>query len=326
MPRWLSRALEPIGWLALLPMLGLTITLWFGVEGRRTISALQALTPWVLVWAAPLALTATLCRRHALALAALVPLGTLLVMSHPIVFHDDAPAAAATSPRITIAFANVLYDNPTPDDVAARMLATDADVLMLAEFTVPVQQALDRAAGDDYPYRAERVGYGSGSIGMWSRHPIAGGGVVDIGGRPAVDAVLDVEGQQMRVLVVHPYAPTSQPDRWRRQLELIGDLAADGPLPTVIIGDFNAARWHPSFRRLLDRGWRDVHETLGHGWSVSWPMDEGWRPPTFVRIDHALFGDGTTPTSVDDFDVPNSDHKAFVVTFAFTDEGIRAAG
>ncbi len=65
MPRWVIRTLDTIGWLALVPMLALCVTLCFGIEGRRTIAAFQALTPWVLVWAAPIALAASLGRRHA---------------------------------------------------------------------------------------------------------------------------------------------------------------------------------------------------------------------------------------------------------------------
>jgi len=72
----------------------------------------------------------------------------------------------------------------------------------------------------------------------------------------------------------------------------------------------------------MARGWRDAHELLGHGWSVSWPMDEGLLPPPFVRIDHALFGNDLTPTAIDDFEVTNSDHKGFVVTFALTEAAI----
>lgn len=323
MPRWVRTTLDTIGWVALAPILGLAVTQWFGIEGRRTITAFQALTPWVLVWSVPLALVASLCRRHVLALVSLLPLATLLVLSQPVVFHSDAPSAADSSPQLTIAYDNVLFINPTPDVAAETLLATDADVLVLAEFVVPVRDALEALVGDDdYPFRAEVVTRSSSSIGIWSRHRIVSGGVVDVGGRPTVDVVLDVDGHEIRVLGVHPNPPTFDADLWQMQLSAIGDHAAAGDLPTVIVGDFNASRWHPSFRSLLDRGWRDVHETLGRGWSVSWPMDEGLRPPPFVRIDHSLFGDGITPVALDDLDIPGSDHKGFVVTFGLTEAAL----
>lgn len=311
--------LEALGWLALLPMFGLCLTLWFGYDGRRTVAALQALTPWVLVWAAPLAVAATLTRRHPLALAALVPLATLLVLSAPIVFHGSPPAAAASSPRLSIAYANVLYSNPTPDAAATTLLAADADVMVLVEFATPLRDALAAATPEgDYPYRDELVYRGAGSIGVWSRHPIVSGGVIEVDGRPTVDVVLDVDGAEFRVLGVHPHPPTFEADSWSQQLAAIGHRFEQSTLPTAIVGDFNGSRWHPSFRDLLDRGLTDVHEVMGHGWSVSWPMDEGLLPPQFVRIDHALYGDGITPTALHDLVVPGSDHKGFVVTFALT--------
>jgi len=322
MARWVHRTLDTIGWLALAPMLALCVTLWFGIEGRRTIAAFQALTPWVLVWALPLALAASLGRRHGLALVALVPVITLMVLVYPVVFHPEPAAAAPGSPTLTVAYSNVLFNNPTPELVAAELLATDADVLVLVEFVTPVQRALEEAAGDDYPYRAEAVFRSAGAIGLWSRHPIVSGGVVEVEERPTVDVVLEVDGHEIRVLGVHPHPPTFNTQMWSQQIAAIGDRAAVGNHPTLIVGDFNASRWHPSFRDLMARGWRDAHELLGHGWSVSWPMDEGLLPPPFVRIDHALFGNDLTPTAIDDFEVTNSDHKGFVVTFALTEAAI----
>ena len=319
MPRWIPNALHAAGWLALLPMLGLCGTLWLGIDDRRTIAAFQALTPWVLVWAAPLAVAATLARRHALALTTLAPLFTLLVLSAPIVFHSAPPAAASGSPSLTIAYSNVLYSNTTPDAAAATLLAQDTDVLVLVEFAAPVRDALLAAVPDgDYPFREEAVDGGAGSIAVWSRHPITAGGVAQEDGWPIIDVTLDVEGSTFRVIGVHPHPPTFDAPAWRRHLAQIGDRFAVSTMPTAVVGDFNGSRWHPSFRALLDRGLTDAHEALGRGWTVSWPMDEGLLPPTFVRIDHALYGDGLTPTALHDLEVPGSDHKGFVVTFALT--------
>ena len=61
-------------------------------------------------------------------------------------------------------------------------------------------------------------------------------------------------------------------------LATIGDEATSPGPPTIVVGDFNASRWHPPFRRLLRRGLRDSHEWLGHGFSTSWPND--WRHAT----------------------------------------------
>ncbi len=313
-------SLETVAWLALVPMFGLCLTQWFGIEGRRTITAFQALTPWVLIWALPIALIATAVRRHALALSALIPLATLLVLSYPIVFHADAPKAAADSPHLTIAFANLLYSNPVPEQAAHTLLKADADVMVLVELDTPLHNAFTRATPTgDYPYRVERANRGSESIAIWSRFPIESGGLITVSERPSIDVVLDVNGRSVRLFAVHPYPPTHDAVGWERQLKAISEYAADSTLPTIVIGDFNGSRWHPSFRALLEAtGLQDTHETLGHGWSTSWPMDEGLLPPPFVRIDHALFGHGITPMTITDLRAPGSDHRGFHVTFGFT--------
>ena len=105
---------------------------------------------------------------------------------------------------------------------------------------------------------------------------------------------------------------------WRDELRSIGDAAADGDGPTLLIGDFNAARWHPSFRALLRRGWRSGHEMLGRGWTVSWPT-LGYPAPPFVRLDHALVDHHLAPVDVREVSIPGSDHRAFVMSFALSE-------
>ena len=170
-----------------------------------------------------------------------------------------------------------------------------------------------------YPYRLVRVLDDSQGLALYSRFPIVVGDIHLIGTRLGLEAVLDVKGRQLRVLVVHPYPPIFNGVRsaeWASSLDAIGDLAtAPGP-PTLVVGDFNASRWHPPFRHLLGRGLRDAHEWLGHGFSTSWPTN--WPTPPFVRLDHALLGPGLVPTAVDDLAVPGSDHRGFVVDLSLT--------
>ncbi len=311
--------LEVLACIAIVAMIGLCLTQWFGIEALRSITALQALTPWVLVWAFPIAVAATVTHRYPLALAALIPLVTLLALSFPIVSTSGAPEAVADSPRLTVAYANLLYLNPVPEQAARALLSADADVMVMVEMDTPLHHAIVRATPTgDYPYRVELLDHGARSLGVWSRSPITSGGVVNVVHRPAVDVLLDVDGRNIRILGVHSYPPTHQVVGWSAQLEAIGQLADQSSLPTIVVGDFNAARWHPPYRALLDTGLRDSHEALGRGWSASWPTDRGVLPPPFVRIDHALFGDGVTPVALHDLTIPGSDHEGFVVTFAFT--------
>lgn len=297
-------------------MLGLCITQWLGIDSRRTIAALQALTPYVLVWSLPLGIGAALAKRPWLAISMAVPLLTFAVLAAPIVFHPE-PVDATGAPTVSVAFANTLYANPTPELAAASLASTEADVLVLAEFTPEMQAALDAAVGGAYPHRSESVvpRPSSNGIAVWSRLPIVSGGPVEVGGRTAIDVTVRVADTVVRVLGVHTSPPTHDAAYWGRQIRAIRDRAAEGDVRTLVVGDFNGARWHPSFRALLDDGWTDTHEAMGHGWSVSWPTDEGWLPPTFVRLDHVLHGDGLTPVSIVDLDIPGGDHRGFAATF-----------
>jgi len=319
--------LEVVGWLTLVPMLALCVTQWFGFTGMRSIAALQALSLFVLAPAAVVALAAVLTGRHALALVALVPLATLMWLTTPVVFHGSPGTPAEGSPRVTIAYANFLASNPDPAAGVAALAATGADVLVLVEFTPELAELLDRAVGDgDYPHRYQQLHASPSGIGLWSRLQITDGGVTTIGSRVSVDVVIDVGGVGTRVVALHPFPPTFNASGWEDELRAIGDHTANSPLPTLLVGDFNGSRWHPPFRDLLDHGWSDAHEQLGHGFSASWPMDEGWLPPPFVRLDHALYNDGVVPVRITDVTIPGSDHLGFVADYGFSRPAGQQAG
>ena len=135
---------------------------------------------------------------------------------------------------------------------------------------------------------------------LWSRFPLTEVDWEPMEHRPAVIATVCLpDGAAVRVVLAHPNPPTTPGGlrHWEPSLEAI-HLAASSPgPPTLIVADLNAARWHPPFRRLLRRGWRDVHEAAGRGLSVSWPTAGRW-PLPFVRLDHGLVGDGLGVVSV----------------------------
>jgi endonuclease/exonuclease/phosphatase (EEP) superfamily protein YafD len=114
------------------------------------------------------------------------------------------------------------------------------------------------------------------------------------------------------VVAMHVPTPLVAFEAWRRDLHTAEQIGRDATGPTMVIGDFNATYWHPDFRRLLDAGFVDAHTASGQGFSTSWPTDS--LVPPFVRLDHALTIGGLVATEVDDFEIPGSDHRGFVVT------------
>ena len=167
-------------------------------------------------------------------------------------------------------------------------------MIVFVEYTAGHERALrDSGLADDFPCRIERSGPGASGLAIWSKSPAT----VDDRG-DTTDRTLDVTvtsaAGPVRVLAVHAHTPITDFEIWKRDLDQFGQLGRTGDDPTVVIGDFNASFWHPSFRALLDDGFTDAHIALGHGFSVSWP-DDTWFPP-FIRLDHALTTDSLVPT------------------------------
>jgi endonuclease/exonuclease/phosphatase family metal-dependent hydrolase len=169
------------------------------------------------------------------------------------------------------------------------------------------------ALADDFAYRVDRSGLGSGGVAIWSTDPVV------VAEHPAttnesLDLTVDGPDGPVRIIGVHPPTPIMNFGAWRRDLARFGELGQVGDTPTVVVGDFNASFWHPDFRSLLDDGYTDAHLAAGRGLSTSWPTDR-WYPP-FVRLDHALTTDSLVSTDVEDFEIVGSDHEGFVVTVA----------
>ncbi len=301
-------------WLAVAVAGGLMLSQAAGWSGTRSVAALQSLTPYATLGLGALAVAAAWRGHHPLAFTgALVGIGGLL-LAGPLVFPPGQPPAAADAAGLRVAVVNLLYGNESVDAAAGSLSQQSADIVVFSEFTPEHQATLgDHELATDFPYRVEREGWGAGGIAIWSRYPITEGERI-----PTRNYSLDVtvEGPDGPVALVgvHAATPIFDFEAWRTDLSIIEERtrAADGP--TMVVGDFNASYWHPDFRDLLANGFVDAHMAHGQGFSASWPMDT-WYPP-FVRLDHALTGNGLVSIAVRDFDVPGSDHRGFVVTVA----------
>jgi endonuclease/exonuclease/phosphatase (EEP) superfamily protein YafD len=316
--RWERLAI--VFWIVTAAMCALALSQVAGITWIPLLWAVQSLTPLVLWPSLPIAIAAA-WRRHwtATTMHAGV-VAVLLWLVAPVVWHGDPPAVADGSPRLTIATGNVYFLTERADDAVAALVDTGADVLAVTEFSADVQAAFERAGSTErYPYQAGEAPGDRNGVALYSRYPVVEHTVERVGGGLTIDATLDVDGTPLRVVVVHPLPGTDGEalSSWFELLRSLRDTIdpdAPGAPPTMIVGDFNATRWHPAFRELLDGGWHDAHEQLGHGFSASWPTDLGI--PALVRIDHALLDHRVSALDVHDIDIPGSDHRGFVLEVA----------
>ena len=306
------RVAEAFGWGGAAGVGLVMITQALGIDGVAPIAAFQALTPYGIPLVALIAGVAHARRAHGLAAVAAGAGSAALMLAIPITFPPTREPARTDAVGVSAAAVNLMYGNPSAAPVAADLARRDPDVIVFSEFTPRHGVILgEHPLSDRYRYQINDAHPLADGMAMWSKYPLR-----EVDRRTRVNrtigASLDGPDGVIQVVGVHPPTPVFDHSSWARDLTALADLAADADLPTLMIGDFNASYWHPAFRSILDNGLVDAHAAHGRGWSTSWPTDEV--VPAFVRLDHALTGNGLVATHVDDFHVPGSDHAGLIVT------------
>jgi endonuclease/exonuclease/phosphatase (EEP) superfamily protein YafD len=298
------------GWILLSSQLGIT---WPFV----TVAG-QAFAPIILLGAWPVLVVALVCRSRVLGAATVFVCVSHVALITPLVTRDPQPAWAASAPSISIASANVLFENRSPTQGVAALAALDVDVIVLLELTPEWVESM-RSAGllDRYPFQEMTPvkGAATGS-GIFSKVPFAAKQVDKAQARLVHSVDVVVGNQTLQIVELHPQAPSAGTvlDSWRKQIEGHAPIVDKRQGPMVLIGDLNASYLHPPFRKLLSHGLRDAHELMGTGLTFSYPL--GDRVPPVTRIDHALITNDIAALSLDEVTIPGSDHRAFVTRLA----------
>lgn len=310
---------DVFAWAYLFLVFVVTISRPISSQPTPVLQALQAGFPVAVAGTPVVLVIGLLSRRWIQAGSALVLVITSLFAISPAVGRDPLPFWANGATEFRVASANLYFRNATPLDAAQALYETDADIVALSELTSRFVSAATSVGFDErYPYRLldaqEPIGENSpsGGLGVYSKYPFDD--VVRVGrDRAPFTRMLLPDGQGIRILPVHAESPSTsrRVGRWASDLARLGRLVEASEEPVLLVGDFNAGRWQPAFGALLRRGLTDGHEAVGRGLSRSWP--DGF--PLF-RLDHALYTRGFAARSVHDLNVPGSDHRGFVATFA----------
>ena len=302
---------EGIGWFALTAIGVTTVLPWLRRVRGRLATVVRSLSPWAAIPAIPLAFLAARRDRRALAGTAGAVAVIAAASTVPLVRRRRQPRATARTDPLSIVHANLLFDNMRMADVARLLERLDADVLTFSEYTPHHAHVLREApVAAAYPHRIEMPAALASGTALWSRYPVAPGDPPPTRHHTVVGDVAGPAGT-VRIIVVHTQSPVAHHRQWSDDLSSLA--LVDSVRPAVMMGDFNAAWWHPEFRQLLATGWRDVHQILGRGLSASWPVHR-LVPPAFIRLDHALVNDGLIVEQVTDLDIPGSDHRGLLVS------------
>ncbi|MDN4471454.1 endonuclease/exonuclease/phosphatase family protein [Demequina zhanjiangensis] len=276
---------------------------------------LVALTPWfTLAWLV-LALVAGLTRRWTM--LGTVALPTVVSIGWASTMFIGASVDPAEHETVTVATVNATFGRVDADAVVALVEEYDVDVLAVQELTPDVFEALEAAGlSARLPEVNAWPADGFDGTGLWTRLPVAEPMRVDGFVSKAVHSTVTIGGDDITILAAHPAAPGVQTHRdWDADLALLETVASSIEGPAMIVGDLNATRDHPGFRRLEDAGFRDAADDAGAGFVPTFP--EGRLPFPVVAIDHVMARDvDWAAASVETVSLSGADHRALVVTYA----------
>lgn len=221
-------------------------------------------------------------------------------------------AAPAETGSVTVAVANVLYDNDEPAAAVADILRDAApDVVVVPEATAAIDELLRQA----FPY-AERHA-DTVALGVYSRMPLRSEGHVPglLPDRRQQRVIVDAPGRPFVLWGLHlarPWLTTSgshqlRPGGHARKLDAFLDAFAEEELPVVIAGDLNLTDRGRGYRHLVD-GRRDAMRGI---WGGRTSVKAAWRP-LLLRIDHIVVPSDWCAADQARFDVSGSDHRGVV--------------
>lgn len=293
------------------------------------VGVLQLTLPLTTVVTAIVAVVAGATGETAVGVAAGVVAAAAVAVLAPRLRTATPPPPELLDGRLTVVLANLYLDNAEPDDAVDQLLHREPDVIVMTELTDDLLATFDRRAAGRYPRRVHPEPLeGEYEPGIFVAdhvevHDLA---IVEDGPLRSVEAVVDVAGRALRIVTVHPEAPTDRSAfrRWRSQLAALRRLldASDGP--TIALGDLNAGTLQVPYEDVTRRTrFRDAHDLLGVSLRPSWgiaPALPRWVPTLVARLDHLLVSPEVVVTSLDDLDPVGSDHRPFVAEIALRDD------
>ncbi len=190
---------------------------------------------------------------------------------------------------------NVMGTNVDDEAIMREVRAASPDILLIWELTYAMAKRLE-ALRDEFPYGMDRPHYYyTLGFAVYSKHPLSDQRVTWLPERmlscPIPEMHFEIGGERIRVLGIHASNPIHG-YTWEirnRQLAALAELVQSSPVPTIVMGDFNATPWSPHIHRFLrTAGLRDTRQGQGlhNSWNsmclwVGLPIDHIFVSPVF---------------------------------------------
>ena len=246
--------------------------------------------------------------------------GALLVLAdagaEAVAAYRPRTPPAACGPGIKVLSANLLMVNADPGPLAAEIMAEDADLVLLQEFSPRWLNALtDAGARTRWPHAEEVVRSDSFGSAIWSKTPFLDAELAELTDLPQTWARLPLGSGSFEVWNIHTLPPrTGEYMYWHGvAMDLILDMMRESPGPALYGGDFNSVArsgFSRKARRLVDDAW----EMAGSGPGHTWPNGLFMLPP--LRLDHLWMSADLTVTEIRIGVGHGSDHRPLIATLA----------
>lgn len=282
----------------------------FGTDGNSLTVAALAMTPYLAIAGAALAVVIAVFRRWGSAIVVFALTAALALVLLPRLISGVQPATAGATLRVMAL--NMYFGQADPDSLVDLVREHRVDVLVLLELSLGAVPRLEQAGlGDLLPNQVFRPGDRAAGSGLASRYPLeelalAGPSTyqqpsarVVLGGRPTVE-----------VVAVHPMQPLTSHQQWAADLRGLPGTEKQGPV-RILAGDFNATLDHAALRRVLDLGYADAAHQAGASLQGTWPQLSSLPP---IALDHVLVDTRVAVRGFEVIEVPRSDHKAVLAT------------
>ena len=254
----------------------------------------------------------------ALGTTAIVSTTGLPAMTGMTQVSASMPEAATPRAVYRLLQLNLRYDNANPERALSLIGRVKPDVVTLNEVSAMWAEklALLEAA---YPHRliCPPPAY-IGGAAILSRRPFSQGFEPRCDDRGAFGRVkIDFSGRAVEVAALHlgwpwPFEQPWQLPHLSAPLGEIGDTA-------ILAGDFNAAPWSETTRRVAADGGFRVLRGIGPTW-LSYRLPEGLRGVIGLPIDQVLVKGGILPVSLETIEPAGSDHLPVLLEFTVLPE------
>ncbi|QEU94765.1 endonuclease/exonuclease/phosphatase family protein [Streptomyces kanamyceticus] len=282
----------------------IALVMLFHAQIPNNIGNLGSLTetflPWLGVFV-PVIVVIAVVRKSATALIAVL-LPTIIWINQ---FGGLISDKSGGEGDLTVATHNVNADNTDPTGTAQDVAASGADVLALEELTADAVPTYEKALSRIYKYHSVK-----GTVGVWSKYPLADTKPVDIklGWVRALRTTVDTPKGEVAVYVAHLPSVRVKLDagftanQRDESADALGDAISKEKLGKVILlGDLNGTMNDRALNGVTAQ-MRSTQGAAGNGFGFSWPASF-----PMARIDQIMVK-GVEPVSSWTLPKTNSDH------------------